>query len=101
MAPSRGGGPSPPAGPAALGRVGGGGPQHRPAPALARMPSVAALVQALADAVAEERGSDPQQVPDLGPAVVMDQLTVLVWDACAAGLGADLEARLATLRGTL
>ena len=30
---------------------------------------------------------DPQQseVPDLGPAVVVDQLTVLVWDAYATG----------------
>ena len=101
MAPSRAGSPIPPEVSDELGRVVGRG---HPLPldhALARMPSVAALVLALADAVAEERGSDPQQVPDLGPAVVMDQLTVLVWDACAAGLGADLEARLATLRGTL
>ena len=27
------------------------------------------------------------EVPDLGPAVVVDQLTVLVWDAYAAGRG--------------
>jgi hypothetical protein len=35
----------------------------------------------------EETGEAPvaaATVPDLGPAVVMDQLTVLVYDACAA-----------------
>jgi hypothetical protein len=40
-------------------------------------------------------------VPDLGPAVVMDQLTVLVYDACAAGMGDRLAERLADLRRTL
>jgi hypothetical protein len=40
-------------------------------------------------------------VPDLGPAVVMDQLTVLVYDACAAGVGDRLAERLADLRRTL
>ena len=41
-------------------------------------------------------------VPDLGPAVVMDQLTVLVYDACAAGIDADhLATRLAGLRRAL
>lgn len=37
-------------------------------------------------------------VPDLGPAVVMDQLTVLVYDACATGRDTD---RLATRLGDL
>ena len=42
-------------------------------------------------------------VPDLGPAVLMDQLTVLVYDTCAAGAAAgdpaaDLTARLGDLR---
>jgi hypothetical protein len=50
-------------------------------------------------------------VPDLGPAVLMDQLTVLVFDACeASGPGeastrhtdtAQLEQRLADLRRSL
>jgi hypothetical protein len=40
-------------------------------------------------------------VPDLGPAVALDQLAVMVWDASAAGVGADLPERLATLRRAL
>ena len=45
--------------------------------ALSRMPPVRLLLDDLAGP------SGP--VPDLGPAVVMDQLTVLVYDACEAG----------------
>lgn len=45
------------------------------------------------------------RVPDLGPAVVMDQLTVLVYDACAAdsspGRAAEVQTLLAGLRRTL
>jgi len=40
-------------------------------------------------------------VPDLGPAVLMDQLTVLVYDACESGGQEDLTARLATVRRSL
>ena len=41
-------------------------------------------------------------VPDLGPGVVMDQLTVLVYDACAAGRDTDpLATRLGDLRRAL
>ena len=41
-------------------------------------------------------------VPDLGPGVVMDQLTVLVYDACAAGAGRSLvRERLSALRAAL
>jgi hypothetical protein len=40
-------------------------------------------------------------VPDLGPAVVMDQLTVLLYDACQAGRTDCLETRLADLRRAL
>lgn len=47
------------------------------------MPLTLAFVQRLADLVAEARGGHARQVPDLGPATVMDQLTVLVWDYCA------------------
>lgn len=41
------------------------------------------------------------RVPDLGPAVVMDQLRVLVYDACEAGHAEGVTARLAALRRTL
>ena len=37
-------------------------------------------------------------VPDLGPAVVPDQLTVLVFDAYLAGLGSGVRSRLTALR---
>lgn len=57
--------------------------------ALSRMPSVAALVQSLADRVAASRDVPRQPVPDLGPAVVMDQLTVMVHDLCRAEPDAD------------
>ncbi|WP_256793633.1 hypothetical protein [Terrabacter sp. Ter38] len=65
--------------------------------ALSRLPSVRALVQWLADRVAAARGaSDPhaQPVPDLGPAVVMDQLSVLVFDLFRAE--PDADARVVT-----
>ena len=57
--------------------------------ALSRMPSVRALVQRLADRVAGSRGVDAQPVPDLGPAVVMDQLAVMVLDLFRAEPDAD------------
>lgn len=59
--------------------------------ALERMPSVRLLVQSLAR----------EWVPDLGPAVVMDQLTVIVYDECAAGRTDGLVERLAELRRSL
>lgn len=40
-------------------------------------------------------------VPDLGPAVVVDQVTVLVWDAYAAGSGDGIPELLAEVRRTL
>lgn len=40
-------------------------------------------------------------VPDLGPGVVMDQLSVLVYDACEAGSQEPLTARLGELRRSL
>ena len=40
-------------------------------------------------------------VPDLGPEVAMDQLTVLVYDACTAGQPGDLVTRLGDLRRSL
>ena len=67
--------------------------------ALSRMPAVQAVVQALADAVAEVDGRSRVDVPDLGPRVVMDQLTVMVFDASQAGL--DPTAELMELRRKL
>ncbi len=55
------------------------------------MPSVRVLIESLAG----------EPVPDLGPGVVMDQLTVMVFDACAAGRADGLAGRLATLRRSL
>ena len=39
--------------------------------------------------------------PDLGPAVVPDQLAVLVFDAYRAGVGAGVRPRLTALRRAL
>ena len=49
----------------------------------ARMPVLRRLLVDLAPRSAPV----PTPVPDLGPAVVVDQLTVLVWDAYASGRG--------------
>jgi hypothetical protein len=62
---------------------------------------VRALVQALADQVAEATGVPLSEVPDCGPATLMDQLTVMVYDASAAGLTSPLEQDLAALRRDL
>jgi hypothetical protein len=56
------------------------------------------LVQSLADGVAEVTGVPATAVPDCGPATLMDQLTVLVYDACDA---AATVARSSTLAPTL
>jgi hypothetical protein len=76
--------------------------------ALSRMPLTADLVQRLADDVAESRSRSAAQVPDLGPAVLMDQLAVMVHDHCAAfgttGSGArvtDLASELSGIRKAL
>ncbi|WP_270886177.1 hypothetical protein [Pedococcus sp. 5OH_020] len=55
--------------------------------ALQRVPQMRALLHDLA-------GRD---VPYLGPAVVMDQLTVLVYDTCEAGMDHGLPDRLREL----
>ncbi|WP_338748478.1 hypothetical protein [Janibacter alittae] len=48
------------------------------------------------DFLAEVAG---EELPDLGPAVVMDQLRVVVFDSCRGeGGGAGLADRLASLR---
>lgn len=72
--------------------------------ALSRMPSVRVLVQSLADRVAEARGVAAHPVPDLGPAAVMDQLTVMVFDVFRAEPGTDptqVAAELAGIRRAL
>jgi hypothetical protein len=70
--------------------------------ALSCMPRVRLLLDHLA-AVTSPAGSAPAAVPDLGPAGVMDQLTVLVYDACEADSqgSAELVARLGDLRREL
>jgi len=72
---------------------------------------VRALVQSLADRVAEADGVPTSAVPDRGPATLMDQLTVMVYDASAvaassavpasAALTSTLAADLASLRREL
>ncbi|MGB3185459.1 MAG: hypothetical protein WBG36_14470 [Ornithinimicrobium sp.] len=70
--------------------------------ALSVCPRVHGLVQHLADQVAPHLGMPITPVPDLGPAVVMDQLRVMVFDYQESGL--DLKAlalRLTELRRSL
>ncbi len=70
--------------------------------ALSYAGQVRALAQSLADQVAAATGAPLAEVPDHGPATLMDQLTVLVFDASAAGQeGEALEADLASLRREL
>lgn len=52
--------------------------------ALERVPLVRAAAQRFADDVCHRRGLPPVPVPDLGPAALIDQLTVLVYDASRA-----------------
>ncbi|MBM6402057.1 hypothetical protein [Phycicoccus sonneratiae] len=60
------------------------------------------LVRELVEAVAATTAPGTP-VPDLGSAVLVDQLAVVVWDACAADAidGADLSERLTALRRAL
>jgi hypothetical protein len=70
--------------------------------ALSRMPVVRSVVQRLADAVADVEGRPHVVVPDLGPRVVMDQLTVMVHDAgIVEGLRVDTASELTRLRHRL
>ena len=70
-------------------------------------PAVRVLVQALAAEASVSRGGDPgaaSLVPDLGPAVLMDQLSVIVHDWCASGSteqAGQLVPRLAQVRRAL
>ena len=70
--------------------------------ALSRVPAVRVLVQALADRAAGARGlTGPaaEPVPDLGPAAVMDQLSVMVFDLFRADPDADPGAVAVALAG--
>lgn len=67
--------------------------------ALSRMPAVRLVVQQLADRVAGARGAPPRDVPDLGPAVVMDQLAVMVHDLFVTRPGTDPATVAADLAG--
>ena len=55
---------------------------------------VRALVQSLADGVAQATGVPASVVSDCGPATLMDQLTVMVYDVNAA---ATTSGRVSTL----
>ena len=73
--------------------------------ALSCLATVRALVQRLADEAADAERRPHVLVPDLGPAAAMDQLTVVVVDAVAAGpspaAADDVRARLRALRRLL
>ena len=61
---------------------------------------VRALVQSLADEVAEANGVASSAVPDCGPATLMDQLTVVVYDSSAVAVTSAVPAS-AALTSTL
>ncbi len=72
--------------------------------ALAAFPAAHAFAQSLADEAARTLGMPSAHLPDLGPAVVLDQVRVLVHDLVQAGPpggAADLSERLAVLRRRL
>ena len=51
--------------------------------------------------LATRSADPPPAVPDLGPAVAVDQLSVLVWDAYAAGRGEGIPDLLGAARREL
>jgi len=57
---------------------------------------VRALAQSLADEVAQATGVHASAIPDCGPATLMDQLTVMVYDASSAA-GTRASAQTSTL----
>lgn len=70
--------------------------------ALAASAGVRRLVQELADEVATVQGLALRAVPDLGPAVLIDQLRVMVHDHAQAGMDPEpLADRLGRLRRSL
>jgi hypothetical protein len=75
--------------------------------ALSHSSRVRALIQSLAERVDKANGVPPavfpaaSKVPDLGPATLMDQLTVLVYDASRAAVASTLAEDLVSLRRDL
>ena len=69
--------------------------------AFSHAPRVRRLVQSLADQVARVTGVRLLTVPDAGPATLMDQLTVMVYDASATAATPTLADDLASLRRDL
>jgi hypothetical protein len=69
--------------------------------ALSYSERVRALVQSLADRAAQRGGIPPAVVPDLGPATLMDQLTVMVYEVSIISMPSTLEEDLASLRRDL
>jgi len=59
------------------------------------------FAQQLADATRAAAGRAPLAIPDLGPATVLDQLTVMVYDARRAGLDEQVLRGLTQLRRSL
>jgi len=57
---------------------------------------VRVLVQSLADRAAQLSGIPSAVVPDLGPATLLDQLTVMVYDASAAATSLPQTSTVAT-----
>jgi len=69
------------------------------AQALSAAPRVRAFAQSLADEAAARSGMPSTPLPDLGPAVALDQLRVTVWDALVCGVAkVRLAERLGELR---
>ncbi len=64
--------------------------------ALSRSGRVRDLAQRLADGLAETTGVPASLVPDCGPATLMDQLTVMVYDACAVDVASARTSTLAS-----
>jgi len=59
------------------------------------------LAQELADRTRAQQGLAPLVIPDLGDAALADQLAVMVYDACRAGLEPRALEGLVRLRRTL
>ena len=66
---------------------------------LSRAQEAAPDLRAVVEEVAALTGDG--DVPDLGPGVLADQLSVVVWDACAAGRGDGIAETLTDLRRAL
>jgi hypothetical protein len=68
---------------------------------LARAEAGMPLLRRLLADLAPRSAPSEETVPDLGAAVVADQLAVLVWDAYAVGRGDGIPAQLAAARRAL